>query len=158
MWLLLITKIIKRSVNFLVPRNGQALLDMPDTAALNIININIDSIETACMQKENCNTNMSDTKTSNTKQETHGANESCKNHDENLKNTNNVNRSDGNTNTNALTNYFLSSPNINVDKRKSIELTQKIYNGFNNVLMALGALKAHFLYSSSLIASLIKCH
>ena len=29
---------------FVVPRNGQALLGMPDTDALNIIKINIDSI------------------------------------------------------------------------------------------------------------------
>ena len=50
---------------------------MPDTAALNIINVNIDSIEAASMQKENCNTNISDAKKPNTKQETHGAKESC---------------------------------------------------------------------------------
>ena len=105
---------------FVVPGNGQVLPNVPDTAALNIINVNIDSIETACMQKENCNTNMGDAKTSNTKQETHGAKESCINTDEDLKNANNVNGSEGNTNTNILTNYFLSSPNIEVDKRKSI--------------------------------------
>ena len=56
-----------------VPGNGRALLGMLDTEALNIINVNIDSIETACTQKDNCNTYMSDAKTSNTKQETHGA-------------------------------------------------------------------------------------
>ena len=43
----------KQCVCFVVPGNGQALLGMPDTAALNIINLNIDSI-----QKEirNCKT------------------------------------------------------------------------------------------------------
>ena len=100
---------------------------------------------------------MSDAKTSNTKQETHGAKESCTNTDEDFKNANNINGSDSNTNTNTLTNYFLSSPNIEVDKRKSIELIQKIYNVFD-VLMALGALKAHFCYSSSLIAGPINHH
>ena len=35
---------------FVVPRNGQALLGMPGTAALNIINQNIGSIEAASMQ------------------------------------------------------------------------------------------------------------
>ena len=44
---------------FVVPRNGQALLGMPDTVALKIININIDSIQAA---KEECNTNIGDDK------------------------------------------------------------------------------------------------
>ena len=70
---------------FVVPRNGQALLGMLDTAAFNIININIDSIEATCTQKENCTTNMSDAKTSNTRQETHGVKERCKNSDDDLK-------------------------------------------------------------------------
>ena len=35
----------KQCVFFVVPGNGQALLGMPDTAALNIINLNIDSIQ-----------------------------------------------------------------------------------------------------------------
>ena len=35
-------KIIRSGVDFfVVPRNGQALLGMPDTDALNIINVNI---------------------------------------------------------------------------------------------------------------------
>ena len=96
------------------------------------------------MQKENCNKNMSDGKTSNAKQETHGAKESCTNTDEDLKNANNVNGSDINTNTNTLTNYFLSSPNIEVDKRKSIELTQKIYNVFDNVFNGIGYFEGTF--------------
>ena len=67
----------KKCEPFVVSRNGQALLGMPDRAALNIINVNIDSIEPASTQKENCNTNISDTKKLNTKQETHGVKESC---------------------------------------------------------------------------------
>ena len=35
----------KRCVFFVVPGNGQTLLGMPDTAALKLININIDSIQ-----------------------------------------------------------------------------------------------------------------
>ena len=57
---------------FVVPGIGQALLGMPDTAALNIINVNIDSIEAEGTQRENCNTNISNAKTSITKQETQG--------------------------------------------------------------------------------------
>ena len=75
----------KKCEFFIVPGNGQALLGVSDTAALNIINENIDSIEVACTQKENCNTNLSDTKTSNIKQETHGTKKSCTNTDEDLK-------------------------------------------------------------------------
>ena len=37
---------------FVVPGNGQVLLVMPDTTAFIIINVNIDSIEAACMQKK----------------------------------------------------------------------------------------------------------
>ena len=58
---------------------------MLDTAALNIINVNIDSIEAAGTQNENCYTNINDAKTFNIKQETHGAKESCTNTDEDLK-------------------------------------------------------------------------
>ena len=49
-----------------------------------------------------------------------------------------------NTNSNKPTNYFLSGPNCDVDKKKSAELTQHTHKEFNDVLMALGALKAHF--------------
>ena len=50
---------------FVVSGNGQVLLGMPDTAALNIINVNIDSIEADGTQRENSNTNISDAKMSN---------------------------------------------------------------------------------------------
>ena len=57
---------------FVVPGNGQALLGMPDTAAPYIINLNIGSIEAEGTQRENYNTNISDAKTSNTKQDSWG--------------------------------------------------------------------------------------
>ena len=38
------------------------MLGMPDTVALNINNVNIDSIEAVNMQIEKCNTNRSDAK------------------------------------------------------------------------------------------------
>ena len=66
---------------------------MLDTAALNLINVNIDSIEAEGTQKENCNTNVSDAKTPNVKQENHGSKETCTNTDEDLKDTNSLNRS-----------------------------------------------------------------
>ena len=51
---------------------------------------------------------------------------------------------DSNTNTNTLTNYFLSSPNIEIDKRKSIELTQNIYIVFDNVFNGIGCFEGTF--------------
>ena len=55
----------KRCDFFVVAGNGQALLGMPDTIPLKIINKNIDSIQTV---KEECNPNIGDAKESNTKQ------------------------------------------------------------------------------------------
>ena len=52
----------KKCEFFVVPENSQVLLGMPDTAALKIININIDPIQGASTWKENCNTNISDDK------------------------------------------------------------------------------------------------
>ena len=105
---------------FVVCRNCQVLLGMPDTAALNIININNYSVEAASTQKKNCNTNIGNAKEVETRQEAQVAKESCTNMDEDLKVTNNINGSSSNTSINKLTNYFLSSPNIGVDKGKAL--------------------------------------
>ena len=51
---------------FVVPRNSQVLLGMPDMVALKIININIDSIQSA---EEECNTNIGNAGESNTTEE-----------------------------------------------------------------------------------------
>ena len=58
----------KRCVLFVVPGNGQALLGMPDMVALNIINLNIDSIQAVTLE---CKTNR--------EQETHTSIEDCTN-------------------------------------------------------------------------------
>ena len=95
----------KKKCEFVVvPRNGQALLGMPDTAALKIINTDIDSITAASMQKEDCNTNIGDAKESDIRPEAHVGKERCTNMDEDLKVTKNVNRSSSNTSINTLTN------------------------------------------------------
>ena len=44
----------KRCIFFVVPGNGQAFLGMPDMAAVNIINLNIDSIQVVTLE---CKTN-----------------------------------------------------------------------------------------------------
>ena len=58
----------KKCVFFVVPGNSQALLGLPDTAALNIINLNIDSIQKEIRE---CKTNRG--------QETHAETEDCTN-------------------------------------------------------------------------------
>ena len=95
------------------------LLGTPDTAALKINNINIDSIQAA---EEKCNTNIGDAKEQNMKQDAHVAERSCTNMDADLKIDNNAN-GHSYANVNTLTNYFLSSPNIQADKRKNSKLT-----------------------------------
>ena len=135
---------IKKCEFFVIPRNGQVLLGMPDTAALKIINVNIDSIEAANMQKENHNTKTGEAKKPDIRWETCVARQSYTNMDEDLKITNTGSRSNNNTSINTLTNYFLSLPNMEIDKRKSIELTQKIHNVSDNVFNGIGCFEGTF--------------
>ena len=104
---------------FVVPRNDQALLGMPDTAALKLINIGIDSIQAEIAE---CKTNGGDARESNIMQEMHVEEKGCANMDAGSKLKHSVNGQNYNDNVNTLTNYFLSSPNVKADKRKSIEL------------------------------------
>ena len=109
----------KRCVFFVVPRNGQALLGMPNTAALKIININIESIQAV---KEESKTDIGNAGESNTTQEVPPVEKSCTDTDADSKIDNNVNGHNHNTKVNILTNYFFSLPNVEADKRMSIEL------------------------------------
>ena len=104
---------------FVVPGNGQALLSMPDTAALKLINVNVDSIQ---VEVAECKTNTYDTRESNIKQEMHLAEKGCTNTDADSKIKQSANGQSGQDNANKITNYFFSSPNVEADKRKSIEL------------------------------------
>ena len=117
------------------------MLRMPDTAALKIININIDSIQAVI---EDCNTNVGDAKQSNATQGVHVVEKSCTNMDADSKVDNNVNCHNDITNVNTLTDYFLSSPNVEADKMKSIKLTQRVHNVFGNVFNGIGCFKGTF--------------
>ena len=55
-----------------------------------------------------------------------------------------VNSQNYNNNVNTLTNYFLSLPNVEADKRKSIKLTRKIHNAFGDVFNGIGCFKGIF--------------
>ena len=129
---------------FVVPVNGQALLGMPGTAVLKIININIDSLEAEDTQKDSCNTNTDTTKVSNAKQEIQGTRKCCTNMDGVLKTNNNNSGSAINPNANTLTKYFLSCPNVETDIRKSAELMEQIYTEFDNVFNGIGCFESTF--------------
>ena len=60
----------KKCQLFVDPGNGQAILGMPDTDALQMININIDSIDAEDVGNSEWYINTSTAKKSNTKQET----------------------------------------------------------------------------------------
>ena len=128
--------IMKRCTFFVVPGNRQALLGMPDTVVLNLINLNIDSIETVAAE---CKINK--------KQETHSGIVACTNtrttKGEGTKDSSvsGDNKQDTNGhshpgNKHKSINYFHLSNNIDADKRSSIAVTQKIQTRFGNVLMA----------------------
>ena len=93
----------KHCVFFVVLGNGQALLGLPDTAALNILNLNIDSIQAEMV---NCKTNR--------EQETHKVVEGCTNI-----NTVGIIKqiTNGQNQSNKLINYFYSSKNAEVEQR-----------------------------------------
>ena len=77
----------KRCVFFVVPGNGQALLGMLDTAALKLININIDSIQAEVLE---CKTNA--------EQETHVVEKGFANMDADLKTKQDANGQNGKNN------------------------------------------------------------
>ena len=120
---------------------------MPDTAVLNISNLHIDSIQEEIMK---CKTNRG--------QETHDVPEGCTNRDTEVITKQDANGQNNLNNSNKSINYFQSSKDTDADKRKSSTMTQKTHKTFGNILMVLGALKAHSHYSLNLTASHTKCH
>ena len=115
---------------FVVLGNGQVLLRIPDTAALNILNLNIDSIQA---QGANCRTNR--------EQETHKVADSCTN-----TNTAGVikQKSNSQNQSTKLISYFYSSKDPEADKRWSNDMTQKIHNIYSDVFNGIGCFKGMF--------------
>ena len=132
---------------FVVPGNGQALLRMPHTAVLNIINLNIDSIQAEMAE---CKTNRG--------QETHAAAEGCTNMDAGVITTQDANGQNVQNNSNKSINYFYSSNNIDADKRKSSATMQKIYEILGNVFNSIGCFKGTFSLQLKSNASHTKFH
>ena len=101
---------------FVVPGNGQALLGMPDTVALNIFNLNIDSLQ---VEVVSCKTKR--------KQEAHTFAEGCTNRDTKGVIKQETNGQTGQNQSNKLINYFYSSQKTEADKRESNTMAQKPY-------------------------------
>ena len=80
---------------FVVPRNDQVLLGMPDTAALKLINISIDSIQAEIPE---CKTNSGNARESNIMQEMHVAKKDCLNMDADSKIKHSINGQNYNDN------------------------------------------------------------
>ena len=131
----------KRCVFFVVPGNGQVLLRMPDTAALKLINVNIDSIQAEVAE---CKTNTGDARKSNITQETHVGEKGCADTDADSKSKHSTNGQNNQDNAYKVTNYFLSSPNVEADKRKSVKLTQEVHNTFGDVFNGIGCFEGTF--------------
>ena len=123
----------KCCIFFVVPENEQALLGMPDTAVLNIININIDYIQAEMTE---CKTNIG--------WETHGIVKCCTNMDAVVINKQDANGLNNQNTSNKSIHYFYSSNNIDADKRKSSAMMQKIHEKFGNVFNGIGCFKGTF--------------
>ena len=70
---------------------------------------------------------------SDPRQETKGAEKCCTNMDSSSKYTDNNTKPMVKTKANKPTEYFLSGPNYNSNKRKSAEATQQIHRDFDDV-------------------------
>ena len=118
---------------FVNPGKGQALLRMPDTAVLNIINLNIDSIQ---KELKNCKANRG--------QEMHTITEDCTNKDAQSAVKQDDNGPQHHSQANTLINYFYSSDNTVADKSKSSAMTQRIHETFGDVFNGIGCFKGTF--------------
>ena len=134
----------KRCIFFVVPRNGQTLLGMPDTVALNIVNLNIDSIQAVTLE---CKTNRG--------QETHTGIENCtnkgatghkgcKNNNTGIVNKQGTNSQSDPSNQNMSINYFYSLNNVDADKRSSSTMMQNIHMRFGDIFNGIGCFEGTF--------------
>ena len=118
---------------FVVPRNGQTLLRMPDTAGLNIINLNIDSLQVEVVE---CKTNIG--------QEMQTVSKGCTNMATGDHTTQNAYGQNGHGTTNKSIYYFSSSDNVDADKRKCSAMMQKMHDTFANVFNGTGCFEDTF--------------
>ena len=123
---------------FVVPRNRQALLGMPDTDVLNIIEIDIDSIGTEDARDSKWCASMHTVWEPEPKQETERAEKCYTNMDSILKLRGNNTKPMVKTKSNKTTEYFLSGLTYESNKKKSAESTQQIYKDFDDMFNGTG--------------------
>ena len=95
------------------------LLRMQDTATLELVNINIDSIQGEAAEGK---TNTGGMREANIEQDMHMVEKGCANADADFKTKQGTNGQNSQNNANKTINYFFSSSNVDADKRKSSEL------------------------------------
>ena len=120
----------------MVPGNCPALLGMLDMAALNIINLNIDSIQVEITKGK-----------TNKGQETDAVVKGCTNRDTGVIIKQEANSLNGQHHSNKLVNYFYLSKDVEADKQKSSTMTQKIHDTFGDVFNGIGCFEGTFHYS-----------
>ena len=106
---------------------------MPDTAALNIINLNIDLIQVG----------IGNSKT-NRGQEMHTIVEGCTNRNKAGVIKQDANGQNGQNKSDKSINYFYSSANTEADKRESDAMSKNIHNTFGNVFNGIGYFEGTF--------------
>ena len=106
---------------------------MPDTTELNIINLNIDSIQAEIMSGK-----------TNRGEETHTIAEDCTDRNTAGVIKQDANSKNGKNQSNKSINYFYSTENTEVDRRKSDVMTQNIHNTFGDVFNGIGCFKGTF--------------
>ena len=125
-------------------RKWKALLGMPDMAVLNIINLNIDSIQ---MVTPECKTNRgqeSHTSIENCTNKSTTRHKGCKNNNTGIINKQDINGQSEQSNPNMSINYFYSLNNIDADKRSSSAMMQSIHMRFDSVFNGIGCFKGTF--------------
>ena len=118
---------------FVVLGNGQVLLGMPDATFLNIINVNIDSIQMEIAGGK-----------TNTGQEIQTVSEGCTNRGGDAITKQDANGQKDQKTANKPINYFFSSNNTDADRRKSMEMKQKIHDTFGDVFNGIWCFEGTF--------------
>ena len=109
-------KNIKKCVFFVVLGNGQVLLGMPDATSLNVINVNIHSVQAEIAEGK-----------TNTGQETQIVSEGCTNRDADAISKQNANGQKHQKTTNKPINCFLSSNNTDAGVTLQLHIVLQLY-------------------------------
>ena len=115
--------------------NSQVLLGIPDTMALNIININFDSIQ---MEAVECRANTKWEMEQEVKQHTSKVPDAAVNA------TQTPNGQIDSNNSNVVIDYFYSSWDTSSDKRDSAIMTEKVHDKFHDMFNGIGCFEGTF--------------